>query len=126
MKIIGHKIYVYVFAIQSMLCTDYELFDMFYNEIQFFGCKSLSTASHFSCLIVICISSTRRLQILNIEISLKERKFMKYSIITNPRYVHMDRFLYKSMKFDNYHYTLSLCYFRSRFCLLFQSRPIEF
>lgn len=22
-----------------MLCTDYELFDMFYNEIQFFGCK---------------------------------------------------------------------------------------
>ena len=35
-----HKIYVYVFAIQSMLCTDYELFDMFYNEIQFFGCKN--------------------------------------------------------------------------------------
>ena len=38
---IRRKIYVYVFAIQSMLCTDYELFDMFYNEIQFFGCKSL-------------------------------------------------------------------------------------
>jgi hypothetical protein len=37
LKIIGHKIYVYVFAIQSMLCTDYELFDMFYNEIQFFA-----------------------------------------------------------------------------------------
>ena len=38
-KFMRHKIYVYVFAIQSMLCTDYELFDMFYNEIQFFGCK---------------------------------------------------------------------------------------
>jgi len=37
-KCMRNKIYVYVFAIQSMLCTDYELFDMFYNEIQFFGC----------------------------------------------------------------------------------------
>ena len=36
-KCMRNKIYVYVFAIQSMLCTDYELFDMFYNEIQFLG-----------------------------------------------------------------------------------------
>ena len=46
LKCMRNKIYVYVFAIQSMLCTDYELFDMFYNEIQFFGCIS----SCFICL----------------------------------------------------------------------------
>jgi len=40
-KCMRNKIYVYVFAIQSMLCTDYELFDMFYNEIQFLNKATL-------------------------------------------------------------------------------------
>ena len=47
-KCMRNKIYVYVFAIQSMLCTDYELFDMFNNEIQFFGCKNVFCLNLFS------------------------------------------------------------------------------